>query len=982
MGRMSQSACVQQLARVGRACLAFVLCFVLATSYLLAGVANVAVAQADEIISATSADSSSNTLQTATADNEQDVDGQTANQQSADGETTGEGTTGEVTADEKTVDESGPDDGIESSDEESLNGGGEAASAVEPMTSLATTEAAALQSLTVEDLIFFFKKFDEGSTESFQWLEYRPTGDDKQIPRIEKSKDSVDLKADIVWSDKSQQSSSEAGVALVWEITKTVDPNGNATDATLATVDQNGVVTATGNGNGKVTITCTAPSFAEFAGQKIEVEISGNGVNPALSIERLDFFFKKGGNSVSYNPNTGDIPKIETRNGTVELDADIVWSDGSKQSAAAAGINLSWKIQKTVDSAGKVIGDTLISVDSEGVVTATGKGNGTVTLVCTSPSRPAFSGSTIEVRISANEKETEATIPIGLSFRYTDAKHSSATAYNPSSGSIPEIISEQGSVSLLPRVTWSDGTQTYAAFSGVDVTWKIVSTTDLDGQAVDKALALVSSSGTVKATGLGDGIVTLSCSIDGYPAVKAQTIEVHIRGNSGEAYVTKVEVTNKDGVAYGDNTVNVEIGKLYNFYATVTYSDGTQKKTWAGDVIENLEWSVSDTEFSTIDGPTGMFVASKGFEKTRVIATVKNGDFYGRDIYGYVWANSPSDDPEASNPQNSLTIRVIYANDYEANGRNATIQEEKVFTLAQIESMAAIPKYYSWYTYSKYNDDKGVTKYGTQAVYGFTVESLLNQVTPTSELQYFWFDAADSLQSTAYTPSFFNADRYRYSFFQPSATDARQVGASGQERVEPMLAIRTSGNANANNPDYEALVDGTRFRLCLGLRSKYDTNTNVSISYINTITIVVTPPAEQPPDEEKEKEKDDTKQGNPGVSDGLGGLGDGGGPGGGSGGLFGAATSGYGGGSGGDGTSDSGTGSEAGGNPRSTSDDGILRSIFEVMSDSETPVFKEEDNPFAPYVIPFIGIAVVTGGLKTGVFFTRQRPKNGHLKPG
>jgi hypothetical protein len=108
------------------------------------------------------------------------------------------------------------------------------------------------------------------------------------VPSITTWDGTLQLYAQSEFDDGSVEYVDISGVAVVWTITAYYDEDGNATSTQIASIDRStGEVSATGQGNGSVTVRCTATAYQDSTGANIyaetELKIEGNSDQPYVT---------------------------------------------------------------------------------------------------------------------------------------------------------------------------------------------------------------------------------------------------------------------------------------------------------------------------------------------------------------------------------------------------------------------------------------------------------------------------------------------------------------------------------------------------------------------------------------------------------------------------------------------------------------------------------------------------------------------------
>ena len=559
---------------------------------------------------------------------------------------------------------------------------------------------------------------------------------------------------------------------------------------------------------------------------------------------------------------------------------------------------------------------------------------------------PAASTSVVPgstVTLTSEERQAETPTLTDLIVGYYDAEADSPVWYpDVAQGQVPTVKQKGGKIQLLASVTWSTGKTEPAASQSVPLLWT----------SGDTSIATVDPTGML--TALADGIVTITCTSQKYGEVVGR-IDVKIVGQDG-AYVTEVAVTKADGTPYRDERVmfkeTLDGTEGADLYATVYYSDGTERHTWEGDRIDNLVWSVTDSEICYINPDTGR-IKPKDDGSVRAVATVSGGMDGG--VSGYVYVVIDTGRYNAENwPSNSLEVEITYEEDI-ANGID-TPAKTKVY---DVGSFAALGTAQAAYTVVTNNGH-----YATLSAEGVPLSRFLADLELVAgEVSYFQFFANDNKGGGG--GSKISAD---YLFNRPSYYFPNMdIGVeNGRIAAEPMLALRDSWRPDTPEKDFGGMGEGRRFRLVLGSSSLTDSAGEKTVKFINTVKIVMQGAA---PIREENPGNETTNPAGP-SSEGTGIVGTGPGSDTGSSdasgtqtvlGLSNQAET--------NADSSQGADSGAGGGDGS----GKRWQVFEMMSKAESNIDPVDfNNPFEPFLLPGVLAVMTVGGFMSRTRLRRE----------
>lgn len=453
----------------------------------------------------------------------------------------------------------------------------------------------------------------------------------------------------------------------------------------------------------------------------------------------------------------------------------------------------------------------------------------------------------------------------------------------------------------------------------------------------------VDSQGIVTALKDGTAKVKVVPNKEEYSDI-SETITFTVMNQAAGMRVSKIEIVDKDGKAYGDDALILDQSKKYeNVYIRVKYSDpdSGKTKTYAtypsapssqkpkDGAFDTLSWSVGDTNYASISSSKGSgkaLVKALANAVTNVRVTITGGDANknGGKVSDVITLKiSNGKQVQGNNPADKLTVKVCYEKDPE------NIVSTQTYTKAQFEALGAITKTYTL--------TQSSGKYVTDKAYGVPIATLLQKMKiDTDDIKYFMMSANDGANPGKITAKWLlKTTRYYYPNYD--------LGGSkqGKEQVPSMLALKDSWNLNTTAVG--EMNGGTCFRLVFGSASSADSATDKSIKFINTFTIVMAGAAPS----------------SHGDGDNTGGGGSGG-----NGGEHGKSTSGSGAGKSG------GTG--VGATMQKMNKDTQWR-IYQMMNKTKSniiPVY--EDNPLNYMFVPALIVLLVLAGAERYLSFKRK----------
>jgi hypothetical protein len=463
-----------------------------------------------------------------------------------------------------------------------------------------------------------------------------------------------------------------ATAADIWpQLTYTVSDIVEASTSTAGVVkesygtnNKSGLLTARSNGSATVTATLP-PALAGEVTSPVKGSIPitvgaqlGDAVEKVEIGQMVDGSFKALSNLA-----------ISTQGGTLQLVAQSTTKKGvTRLYNSDAGVN--WSSSDT----------TVATVSSAGLVYAKDNGSATINLFLTTVSG-IKSASALVVTGQSAGSITEPQLAGRLYLGYRPSGASMPVYTNQAQFVAPEIRTKGGSLSLAFAVYTTGGSGVSLPASAL--TW----------YSSDTTVATVSATGVI--TAHKDGAVRISAFVTDAASLTARDqIDVYVYGQSDKGIPVKLEITDKNGKAYGDAGVQfaADDGQM-RLYATVTYSGGTKVST-ATETIEGIVWSVSNSQLAYIEPVMGYFVArDDGIVK--VVATMPNG-IKTEKITGTLWVTSDTGKYGTDNPggsgsvPSSLTVQVLFEDD-----KTNTVYKEKTYTWAQIAAAASVQSSYT-----------------------------------------------------------------------------------------------------------------------------------------------------------------------------------------------------------------------------------------------------------------------------------------------
>lgn len=391
------------------------------------------------------------------------------------------------------------------------------------------------------------------------------------------------------------------------------------------------------------------------------------------------------------------------------------------------------------------------------------------------------------------------------------------------------IKEKGGRLRLLVCAEWGDG----RTFWQYDENWRTV---ELRYKSSNTAVATVSSTGIVTATGDGEAVFTVTEQKTG----KSAQLGVRVAGQSG-AYVTEVAICDEQGREYGDERITFkDTANKLNLYVREAFSDGTTASNAPGAADCNLgsltpiTWSVGDSEIGSVNSQTGVFIpAALGSVKVYATATGGDPDVKQGKVRGFVWVVIDDGDYNTTGdmPSDSLTVNVIYDAYDEKNpdGSYRYIVKSQSYSIDDLQAIET-----ARCTYTLTRSDGG---YVTASGEGIHLLTLIERTgVDISQVKSFTFTANDGVNPGKMTYGFLFGERYYWPNYEFGGN------MSGGASVFPMLAWASDwrdskSGADDSSADYGNLGGGTCLRLLFGSSTTSDNKTDHSLKYISEMTI-------------------------------------------------------------------------------------------------------------------------------------------------
>ncbi len=478
----------------------------------------------------------------------------------------------------------------------------------------------------------------------------------------------------------------------------------------------------------------------------------------------------------------------------------------------------------------------------------------------------------------------------------------------------------------------------------------------------DQSVATVNSSGTLIAR--SDGTVQVKATVAGANTDtgvdRVATCWVKISGQSDARYVTGVRVTDSNGGVIGSESYELREDlstAMAQFCAEVdvfnpangqtqTYSTKNGLLSSQASDIGNLYWYVGDSSRAYVDPSTGQFRPTT-YGVNSVVASSRAG-LGGQTVSGSanVMVRNPDNTPveEGYHPQSTFTVKVsyeLYPPEQYGDEAYVTTKEYSADDLQALGTIAA--------TYTALGS--GGT-YFTMTGWGTPLSSILADAgVRVSDIKYFGFGTADSIDRTVSREFIFDTNRYYY----PNIDLGMYTGA---KQVYPIIALKSNEVKNAGTDPNWDISEGTRFRLLFGSTPSGGTS-QFQIKWINTLYVVM---SGAPPVQNNENEDPDSKvapetNGDPDGTSGLDVLA----------------------GNRGDSTATKTDNAAKQGTGGDTSSKTIVRqdkkfNIYQIMSKSESETDETLDfgNPVKQLAFPLGATVFIAGGAQSFVWYRRQ----------
>jgi hypothetical protein len=419
--------------------------------------------------------------------------------------------------------------------------------------------------------------------------------------------------------------------------------------------------------------------------------------------------------------------------------------------------------------------------------------------------------------------------------------------YNPQVQDTQALITDPaGTMDLYAKavVGWS---MAWANDIGVGTMWSIEHQYDEDGNELPaNSIAVIDrADGTVTALAQGNGTIIVRCTatsgVEPGNTLYAE-MPVVIKGNSGQPYVTDIQICDENGNVYEDDAEiridEADLGLAKKFYVQVTYHDpitgtDTVKNSHddGTDFEPRLHWTTSgDANVGYVNEETGVFIGQKR-GTVRLDCSITGAGQLGDTVNDYVivlLAGDTLDPSRDYSPSDYLKVVVKYAAEDKSNyGSREDYEDARTwyYTPEQLESLGV--------TENLYTLVKGDNGWGSMKARGVYLADLISdQDLELSEIEGFYFYATDE-----YNPGFVGCDwvfQQRY-YFPNMSIGSGMAGAIG---VAPMIATSTVQQDLVDEPTGDLSIQ-TRFRLCLGAESTTSNNAQKSIYNIYCITIIL-----------------------------------------------------------------------------------------------------------------------------------------------
>ncbi len=364
---------------------------------------------------------------------------------------------------------------------------------------------------------------------------------------------------------------------------------------------------------------------------------------------------------------------------------------------------------------------------------------------------------------------------------------------------------------------------------GFEYTW--------DGNCVT-----VSSTGVI--TALKDGTTKITATPKNED-LKSLAVSIEIETlNQGEGFiVTKVQIVNENGKAYGDGAIKLtEQSGTKKAYCKITYKNKQTKATKVvanypsapksmqpeADELKNVTWSLSDSQYGNVSVNSSAVVSIKGLAMgvIELRCAVTGGDAskssgMGKGVvFDAVALNIANGKTiNSGTPAENLTVNVVYEKDLD------TVAVSKTYSKSEFKKLGAVTRTYTL--------TRSSGKYATDKAYGVPIATLLKALKiDVDDIRYFTLKANDGANPGKISAKWL-LETTRYYFPNYDLGGSR----AGAKQVPSMLALEDSWSENSTETGQ--MNSGTCFRLLFGSASSSDGATDKSIKFINTFTIVL-----------------------------------------------------------------------------------------------------------------------------------------------
>lgn len=332
--------------------------------------------------------------------------------------------------------------------------------------------------------------------------------------------------------------------------------------------------------------------------------------------------------------------------------------------------------------------------------------------------------------------------------------------------------------------------------------------------------------------------------------------------NQGEGFiVSKVQIVNENGKAYGDGAITLtDSAATAKAYCKITYTDKQTKATKVvsnypsapkdeqptGDELNNVTWSLSDNQYADLSTGSDSIASLKGIAVgvIELRCAVSGGDASESmgmgngvvfDAVTVKIANGKT--INGGTPADKLTVNVVYEKDLD------TVAVSKTYTKKQFEKLGAVTRSYTL--------TRSAGRYATDKAYGVPIATLLKALNiDVDDIRYFTLKANDGANPGKISAKWLlKTTRYYFPNYDLGGSKA------GAKQVPSMLALEDSWSDNSTETG--EMNSGTCFRLLFGSAGSSDDSTDKSIKFVNTFTIVLSGAA--PSQHGKSKQKAEKK---------------------------------------------------------------------------------------------------------------------------